>query len=229
MDATFPDPVLSAAQAAQEAQVASSTKSPHALGKDEFLKLLVAQLEHQDPLTPKADTEFVAQLATFSSLEQLMTANTNLTSIAAGQGSLLDAQALGLIGKEALVAGGDAVHVRQGKPDLIMYALPGPAREATLTLYGKDGAPVRTFRLDPGADGRVLLPWDGTDESGKPLADGDYRIEASATGASGEKLNVSLFRSLTIDAVDFGGEGISLVSGGQAIPFGSIVEIRAGH
>ena len=52
-----------------------------ALGRDAFLKLLVTQLEHQDPTKPQDDTAFIAQLAQFSSLEQLTQANTTLTSM----------------------------------------------------------------------------------------------------------------------------------------------------
>lgn len=65
------------------------TKGTSALGKDAFLQLLVTQLQHQDPLAPQDNSEFVAQLAQFSSLEELQ----NLTS------SMSNAQALNLVGK----------------------------------------------------------------------------------------------------------------------------------
>jgi flagellar basal-body rod modification protein FlgD len=222
------DPVLSAASAAQAAEAARNAK-PTTLGKDEFLKLLIAQLQNQDPLSPTDDKEFVAQMATFSSLEQLIDANSNLQGLALGQANLINAQALGLIGKEALVSGGDSVRISQGRPDQIVYSLPAVAGEATLTIYSKDGTPVRVFELDRTASGRVSLEWDGTDAAGNRLADGEYRIEVRATDTQGQPLTVSLFRSLSIDGVNFGGNGISLVSGGQEIPFESIIEIRAGR
>ena len=222
------DPVLSAASAAAASQAASTPKA-NSLGKDQFLQLLVAQLENQDPLAPTDDKEFVAQMATFSSLEQLIDVNGNLQSLALGQANLINSQALGLIGKEALVEGGDSVRILQGKPDTLVYSLPGAASEATLTVYSADGAPVRVFQLDRSATGRVTLNWDGTDSAGNKLADGEYRIEARATDAQGQAMSVSLFRSLSIDGVNFGGNGISLISGGQEIPFDSIIEIRAGR
>ena len=142
--APITDPVQSAASAAQAAAAASSSK-PQTLGKDQFLQLLIAQLENQDPMSPTDDKEFVAQMATFSSLEQLIDVNSNLQGLAAGQGNLINAQALGLIGKQALVTGGDQVRLKAGKPDTLVYALPEPAREATLTVYAADGTPVKVF------------------------------------------------------------------------------------
>jgi len=222
------DPVASAANAAQAAEAARNA-TPRTLGKDEFLKLLVTQLQNQDPLAPADDKEFVAQMATFSSLEQLMDVNGNLQGLAMGQANLINAQALGLIGKEALVQGGDSIRIHQGKPDTIVYSLPGAANEATLTVYKADGTPVRVIELDRSATGRTTLSWDGTDSAGNKLADGEYRIEVRATDAQGQPMTVQLFRSLSIDGVNFGGNGISLISAGQEIPFESIIEIRAGR
>ncbi len=51
------------------------------MGKDEFLKLLITQLQHQDPTNPMEDREFIAQMAQFSSLEQMLTMNTNMEKL----------------------------------------------------------------------------------------------------------------------------------------------------
>ena len=227
MDTVTVDPILASSQAATQAQAVTANATP-ALGKEDFMKLLLAQLEHQDPMNPQDDAQFVSQLATFSSLEQLQTANGNLETLALGQSNLINSQALNLIGKNALVESGDTVHVQGGVPDSIVYSLPKEASSATLTVFGPDGAPVRTFDLDKSASGRTSLAWDGTDSNGKPLADGDYRIEVTATDLDGAPMTVSLFQSLSIDGVNFGGTGIELISGDREIPFDSIVEIRAG-
>jgi len=222
MDTVTVDPILSSSQSTAQAQAATASVTP-ALGKEDFMKLLLAQLEHQDPMNPQDDAQFVSQLATFSSLEQLQTANGNLEMLALGQSNLINSQALNLIGKNALVESGDTVHVKGGVPDSIVYSLPQQASSATLTIFGPDGAPVRTFDLDKTATGRIGLAWDGTD------ADGDYRIEVAATNLDGAPMTVSLFQSLSIDGVNFGGTGIELISGDREIPFDSIVEIRAGE
>jgi flagellar basal-body rod modification protein FlgD len=223
------DPVVGAAANANAALAARDSLGPATLGRDDFLKLLIAQLQNQDPMEPAKDTEFMSQLATFSSLEQLISANANLENLALGQASLLNSQALTLIGREALVAAGDTVKVEDGKPAKLMYQLPQTAHDATLTVYGADGVPLRVLKLDASGGSWKALDWDGLDSQGHALADGDYRIEVSATGADGQPFKVPLAQALSIDGIRFGGEdGITLVSGDRELPFDEILEIRAG-
>jgi flagellar basal-body rod modification protein FlgD len=82
-------------------KVASSTSSQtNVLGKDEFFKMLIAQLKNQDPLNPQDGSAFASQLAQFSSLEQLTNLNAALTSQNLNYTSMLNAQSVNLIGKE---------------------------------------------------------------------------------------------------------------------------------
>jgi flagellar basal-body rod modification protein FlgD len=229
MDGTITDPVAAAAAAAENAWAARDASASQKLGREDFLKLLLAQLENQDPLNPTQDTEFVAQLATFSSLEQLIDANQNLEGIAVGQASLINSQALNLLGNEALVESGDTIRIQQGKPDTLVYAIPRPAKSATLTIIDSDGTPVRVIELDKTSSGRVTLDWDGKDENGEALPDGEYRIEVAAFDTEGEPMAIALFQSLPIDGVTFTDTGIALISGDREIPFELIMEIRAGQ
>jgi flagellar basal-body rod modification protein FlgD len=81
-----------------EDTVKQSTGSGDTLGKEDFLKLLVAQLTHQDPTNPMNDTEFVAQLATYSGLEQQMTMNKNLEKLITATNMTTATSAMSLIG-----------------------------------------------------------------------------------------------------------------------------------
>ncbi|MDR1651159.1 MAG: flagellar hook assembly protein FlgD [Synergistaceae bacterium] len=81
-----------------EETVKKSTDSGDSLGKEDFLKLLVAQLTHQDPTNPMNDTEFVAQLATYSGLEQQMNMNKNLEKLITATNMTTAASAMSLIG-----------------------------------------------------------------------------------------------------------------------------------
>src|SRR5882724_60511 len=93
----------SAADAANA--LASATSSNQALGKDAFLKLLVAQISHQDPLKPMDDTAFVSQLAQFSSLEQTMGINTRLDALSTQMQGGQNTAIASLVGKSITVKG----------------------------------------------------------------------------------------------------------------------------
>ena len=77
----------------------SKTSSNDTLGKEDFLKLLVAQLTHQDPTNPMQDTEFVSQLATYSGLEQQMNMNKNLETLINSTNANTATSAVHLIGE----------------------------------------------------------------------------------------------------------------------------------
>ena len=90
------------------------------LGKDDFLKLFVAQLQNQDPLSPMESTEFTSQLAQFSSLEQLTNVNQNLDYLLMYQSSMNNAEAINFIGS-TVKASGSSIGVKDGesRPDTI--------------------------------------------------------------------------------------------------------------
>ena len=97
------DPVSSSGAASGGfAEALGANKS---LGKEAFLKLLVAQLKHQDPLKPQDDSAFVAELAQFSSLEQTMGINDRLDLLSAQSQGLQNSQVTSLVGKLATVRG----------------------------------------------------------------------------------------------------------------------------
>jgi flagellar basal-body rod modification protein FlgD len=221
-------PSIDSVGAAAASAGARETLPTQELGRDEFLRLLVTKLQNQDPLNPSEDTEFISQLATFSSLEQLIAVNDNLQTIGASQGQLINAQALNLIGKEALVESGNEVRIKDGVPDKIVYAVPRQAGEATLTIRDSQGAVVRTIELERDPQGRVTLDWDGTDQDGDLLPDGDYQLDLHVTDTAGDPMAIGLYRSLRIDGVAFVDGEISLVSGDREIPFELILEIREG-
>ena len=222
------NPVLDVV-AQREALDAADAATTSALGREDFLKLLIAQLQNQDPMQPAKDTEFVAQLATFSSLEQLISANDNLQSLALGQANLVNSQALNLIGKEALLESNGQIGISSGRPEGLVYQLARPAESATLEIFRADNTLARELQLETSASGRVTLDWDGKDSEGNALPDGSYSFKVTTKGADGEPVGVALFRALPIDGVTFGEAGIGLVSGGQELPFELILEIRTGQ
>jgi len=121
--------------AAATSGTAPSGAAAGLLGKDDFLKLLIGQMQHQDPLQPADSSEYMGQLTQFSILEQV----TNLSqSASAAASNDYDAQAIALIGKTVTYAKRDHSTV-SGVVERVTFAPGGP----TLTIDGVDGiAPV---------------------------------------------------------------------------------------
>ena len=116
-----------------------------AMGKDEFLNLLVTQLKYQNPLEPMDDTQFVAQLAQFSSLEKLTDINTTLQSSTqldyVLSQTIANTMATTLIGKEVIAEGKDIIH-SYDQSDSLSFKLGGDASETEIKIYNDSGALV---------------------------------------------------------------------------------------
>ena len=91
------------------------------IGKDEFFKMLIAQLKNQDPMNPVQGTEFSAQLAQFASLEQLTNLNTALASQNLNYMTLVNAQSVNLIGKEVTARQGDGETTITGQVSVVSF------------------------------------------------------------------------------------------------------------
>lgn len=196
-----------------------------ALGKDEFLQLLVAQLRNQDPLNPSDGQEFAAQLAQFSSVEQLMQINETLAGQGAGFGALLGAMnasaALGMIGR-TVVAAGDFLVADGANPAEATFEVAGTGGTGVLTVRDAEGNVVATRDLGTLASGRHTVTFD-TDE----LPAGEYTYDVRVTDAAGQPVTVQTYTTVRVTGVGSGPTGVTLTAGTLGIPFGSILEVRA--
>lgn len=153
--------------------------------KDAFLKLLVAQLKAQDPLSPMEGTQFVQQLATFSQVEQAITQTKHLETVSLQLTGLQSNEAVGLIGKEVTVKG-RTIGFDGVSPTGFSTNLVADAAATKVTIFDESGAPVRTMDLGPQKQGAVPVPWDGRNDSGGLVPPGSYTVKVEATDAAGE-------------------------------------------
>lgn len=200
------------------------SKASGELGRDDFLNLLVTQLQYQDPLNPMDSTDFTAQLAQFSSLEQLTNMNEQLEALATAQSSLNNTQAVAYIGHSVLTKG-SGTQVADGRGELLHVSLEAPAAKVFVSIYDVSGALRSTFTTDAMAAGRGTIAWDGTDMDSNPLPNGNYRFEVAAVDAAGEEIGVSPMNSGLVSGVAFQDGVAKLVVNGQFIPLGSVVEV----
>jgi flagellar basal-body rod modification protein FlgD len=207
---------------------AAQTYGNSALGKDEFLNLLVTQLKYQNPLEPMDDTEFVAQLAQFSSLEQLSNINTSLESSAqldyVLSQTIANTMATTLIGKEVIAEGNSIMHTFE-ESDTLSYKLGGDAADVEIKIYNDAGTLVRTVNLEDVESGMNTYSWDGKDDAGNNLAAGDYTYEISATNSDGAAVTAETRITGMVDSVRYeDGQGYLIING-QKIPFSDIIEV----
>ena len=212
-------------------QVNTFVKEPQGgddMGKDAFMELMIAQLQNQNPLDPMDGTEYAAQLAQFSSLEQLTNLNDSMNaSIDADYyltQSINNTLTATLIGNDAKLASPTLNNI--GQDDIEFgYTLPVDALSVTIEIYNENGALVRTISEENISDGDHKLSWDFSDDNGTKLPEGSYSFEVSAKDTKGENLTVSSYGMGRIDGVRFGENGTSLIVGGIEYNLADIIEI----
>jgi flagellar basal-body rod modification protein FlgD len=199
----------------QTLQTSTST-----MGKDDFFKMMIAQLQHQDPLNPLDGTDFTAQLAQFSSLEQLSNMNDQLETLGLYQSSLNNSQAISLIGKE-ITAMGNVIKVDGASADLA-YNLSEGAEKVIISVYDDGGNLVDT--LEPGSqqEGENSVTWDCGG-----VASGNYIFEVSASDANGDAISAYTLITGEVTGIAFKGGFYPYLSvNGQDILLGNIISVN---
>jgi flagellar basal-body rod modification protein FlgD len=202
----------------------SSSADSTTLGKDAFLKLLITQLQHQDPLNPADSTEFTAQLAQFSSLEQLSNVNENLASLKQYEASINNAQAVSFIGKD-IVSKGNTIQMTSGQPVACEFELDNAAKRVVVSIYDSTGGFVKDVVATGLNAGRQTVTWDGKDRNGNTAADGAFTFEVQAEGSGKEAVGATTYSRGTVSGVTFQ-DGITyLTLGNGKVAIGDVVQI----
>lgn len=178
------------------------------LGKDQFLNLLVAQLNNQNPLEPQGNGEFIAQLAQFSTVEGVEKLNSSMETILSGYQSSQALQASSLVGRKVIVPVDKAV-VDTSESFKASAVLPTSSSNVYVNVYDSAGAVVSRINLGEQQAGNVSFIWDGKDSSGNVVKPGTYRFEAQATYGNETKGLYTLLPA-NVDSVTLGGNELML-------------------
>ena len=202
---------------------ADRTGNTAELGRDQFLKLLITQLKHQDPLNPMESVEFTAQLAQFSSLEQLFKLGDSLEDIKTTLFMQEGDNLVHYIGKQ-VKTGGNGMTVKGGEVEKASYRLDGDGEVWVDVLDGK-GVLVRNLYLGWQERGEHAVPWDGRDASGNTAADGSYVFKVQARDIDGYPLSVQTYMSGQVTGVKYEeGQSFLLLGERPVAPY-SIIEV----
>ena len=194
--------------------------------KDSFMKLLVTQLSTQDPMSPSDPTQFVSQLAQFTSLEQLVSVNEGLNVIAMTEAAATSAQMVSYVGKDVVVADDKLYLDGSGADQDLAFELDSNASEVTVTITDENGDVVRTLDLGSESAGQVNVSFDGRDDDGDVLPQGTYTYEVTATDADGEPVGVNQMSRGHVTSVVFeNGYPELMLSDGRRMPLGQVLQV----
>lgn len=195
------------------------------LGKDEFLELLIAQLQHQDPLSPMEADQLAVQLAQFSSVEQLIEINEQIGSLGASDGALADSvatsTAVGLIGKNVRAVVDEMTFDGSGSAAIDLFG-PPTGGQATVRVFDSTGLELAAYdagALQPGFQSISLAAID------QALPPGTYEISVEVTDALGTVVPVPATVSGYVNGIRYDQSGPVLMVGVTEFPLSSILEV----
>lgn len=212
----------------EDNQKTAAGANANIVDKDGFLKLLIAQMQHQDPFSPMENEAMMAQMAQFSSLEQMQSINANLASSL--QWDLLfnqtinNTMATSLIGREVEALGSEAVLGEAG-PATLKFSLGSFASSVTVEVRDDSGEVLYSEQAGPHDSGSYEWVWDGTDFRGARQPAGSYQVRVVAQDAAGQPVRVNTYRTGQVDGVEYADGNAYLMVNGQRISLGDVQRI----
>ncbi|MCE1229936.1 MAG: flagellar hook assembly protein FlgD [Firmicutes bacterium] len=218
----------------ETSMVTSATQNAAALGtkaapkkdldKDSFLRLLVAQMQNQDPTQAQDPNQMVQQMTSFSSLEQMQNMNKLLEGIQVQNQGLFQAQSANLVGKRVR-ASSTGFDLKSGQASLGVDL----AADAQVQIAVKDGSGKVVAVLDQGSmkAGSHTVTWNGRNELGQTLPDGAYTVEITAKGSTGQAVEAKPSTFVTVDSVMFLNGTVLVQAGGRRFNLADINQIFA--
>src|SRR6056297_151394 len=197
------------------------------MGQQEFLQLLVAQMRNQDPINPLDSKEFAAQLAQFNSVEQLINVNSGLSTLQGSQdmmsASLTNSMAASMTGKHVKALSSE-IYLAPGGQSNIQYKLQNSASDVEIVIRNESGSEVRREKLSGVAGGDNQWSWDGRNDAGDRMADGNYHVEIQASN-EGSKVNALTYVEGTVGKVRYTGSGVFIHVNGVNVSIGDVEEV----
>lgn len=207
---------------------AKTTGSLQSLGKDDFLQLLVNKLRYQDPLNPMQDEDFIAQLAQFSSLEQMNNiaegiSQANDTDFLQMQ-SLNNALATNLLGMD-VVTSMDGLYYDGENSAKVNYSTDQYASQMTFSIWDSSGEFVTSITEEDVEVGTHTISWDGRDSLGNTQPEGYYTVSAEGVDASGDTFTPPVTMVVKVDSVIYKDGVAYLRAGGLELSLGEVIAV----
>ncbi len=231
LDSTFENSINPLTASALNRSDALNPRSNNDLDQSDFIELLVAQVKNQDPSKPMDPSQFMNQLAQFSTVNGVQELNTSFGTLSDKLASGQSIQAANLVGRTVMVEGGDALVSESGGISG-QLELPEDSNGVTLKIYSARGELVRSLPLGPNQAGTLQYNWDGFTDSGEAAGFGRYQVTAEAL-IGGETRALAVSVATRIDSVTLNQDAAGTpqatllnLASGESVPLSSVQQIR---
>lgn len=176
------------------------------LGKDDFLKLFIAQMQNQDPTNPQDSSQMAAQMAQFNGLEQMMNVNTTLTSMLKAQDQGRAAQMIDYVGKEVDVGTG-MLKFDKNKLTKSTFNIDQPLGQAVLEVRDGSGQVLSQEELGSLMPGEHNVKWAGRLKDGQVASPGLYNFQIVGKSVEGQDVSIPIKSKVKITGIDLKTDG----------------------
>jgi len=201
----------------------SGTNPKGILDKDDFLQLLLVELQYQDPTEPMDSEKILSQTSQLATLESAENTNKALANLAASLGNSQQFSTIAAIGKTADL-GSDAIVHKKGDSSSFEIYFPNDIHQGSVEITDNDGKLIKTLDVGSNPSGVYKFDWDGKDSVGADVADGIFHINATYTDNDGNSLQTRL-GAYPIESVRFDGGKTLLKLGSSYISLDDIKEV----
>ncbi|TXH51725.1 MAG: flagellar hook assembly protein FlgD [Burkholderiaceae bacterium] len=183
--------------------------------EDRFLKLLVAQMNNQDPLNPLDNAQMTSQLAQINTVRGIEKLNDQMAKLASASGVNSPLDAIGLIGRKVLAPGSGFERAADTTgATRLGFELAGAADSVQIDIVDATGATVFSKTLSGTAAGQHVFDWNGMDNQGKAAAAGSYQLKVSAASA-GNAVKTTTMTPAQVLGVSEGADGVQVELAGR--------------
>ena len=197
------------------------------LGGTDFLTLLLAQLQNQDPTSPVDSNEFLSQLASLSEVQGINQLNSSFSTLSSTLSSNQALQASSLLGHQVLAASSTGTLATAGATLSGAVSVPQTSSQVTLNITNSAGVLVDSINLGAQSAGLANFSWNGETSSGSAAPAGTYTLSAQVAGVASGTAITTLVNG-TVDSVTMGAgtTGLTLnVAGLGSVPYSSVQQI----
>jgi len=206
-----------------EPSTIEEVKNKTALDKDDFMTLLLVELQHQDPTEPMDSEKILTQTSQLAGLEASENTNKALSDLAASLGTSQQFSTIAAIGKTADL-GSNAIAFDEGSTSSFEVYFPSDIQEGSVQVLDSSGSVIKTIDVGTNKSGVYQFDWDGLDNAGNAVNSGVYYVTANYKDPNGNDLETRL-GAYPIESVRFDAGQTLVKVGSSYVPLENVKEV----